>query len=160
MIKRGLLAVILGATLLSASAETFLGVEGEMLLPQGGASLGRRAGATLTAGTSLSDFWAVEGRLGVLDNAASFGANLLGHLSTFSVYDRFFGFSPFDPFFTLGARGILCDHRGQVGPAVGAGAFYHLSEHWSLRADASAFLGLDTSREVFFTLACGVQYTF
>ncbi len=160
MIRKSLLAVILGATLLSASAETFLAVEGEMLLPQGGASFDRKAGAMLTAGTYFSDFWAVEGQLGLLDDAASFGANLLGHFSTIPVYDRFFGFSPFDPFFTLGARGFLHDHRGQVGPAVGLGAFYHLSEHWSLRADASAFLGLDTSRDVFFTLACGVQYTF
>ena len=76
------------------------------------------------------------------------------------VYGDLFGFSQFDPFFTLGARGWIGSEAGNVGPAAGVGAFWHLDDNWSLRFDAGATLCLDGGAEMRYTLAAGVQYGF
>ena len=145
---------------LSASAESYVGVNGLISLPQGGSEMRRLGGANVTAGTYLSDFWAVEGSAGVEEDFAALGVNLLGHWSGWSLYDRFFGYSAFDPFVTIGAKGWIGSGSGQVGPCVGLGAFYHFGDHWSLRAGADVTLGLDTETVPLYTLACGVQYAF
>lgn len=139
----------------------YVGAAGALTLPQGGSQLRRLGGAAVRGGAYLSDFWAVEADLAWQENAAGFGVDTLVHVQEWSVYGDLFGYSAFDPFVTVGARGWLGDHGvGQVGPQIGLGAFYHLDDHWSLRADATATLGVDTDVEVVYSLAVGVQYGF
>ena len=156
--KRFLLTVALFACAF-AHAESYGGFSGALTLPQGGGDLRRLGGATLRGGTYLSDFWAVEGEAGWQENAAQLGAGLLGHWTGWELYDRFFGFSAFDPFVTVGAKGWI-GKSGEVGPSLGLGAFYHLGEEWSLRADAAATLGVEREVEMVYTLSVGLQYVF
>jgi hypothetical protein len=71
---------------------------------------------------------------------------------------HWWGYEQVDPFFTFGARGWI--HDGQVGPCVGAGAFYHLNDYWSIRFDADATLALDADCEMIYSVGVGVQRTF
>ena len=145
---------------LTVSAETYVGVPGLLTLPQGGSRMRTVGGAGVRAGAYLSDFWSLEGTVGVEENLALLGVGLLGHCSGWSLYDRYFGYSAFDPFVTIGAKGWIGTDAGQVGPSVGLGAYYHLDDHWSLRADADVTLGLDPDAEVLHMISCGVQYAF
>ncbi len=143
------------------SAGVYVGVAGAMTLPQGGSDRMRRlGGAAVRAGWYLDEFWAVEGEAAWLENAAGFAAQGLWHWQDAEAYGRLFGYSAFDPFFTFGARGWLGHGIGQIGPKAGVGAFWHLTDNWSLRAEADATLGLDTDVEVHYTLSVGVQYSF
>lgn len=159
---RRLLTVVFAALAsFSLFAEAYVGAGGAMALPQGGSDMRRLGGASLRAGAYLSDFVAVEGEAAWLENAAGLGVAAVVHAQAWDVYGDLFGYSAFDPFVTLGARGWLgASDLGQVGPRVGLGAFYHLDDHWSLRADADATLGLDASVEMVYTLSFGVQYSF
>ena len=56
--------------------------------------------------------------------------------------------------------GLVGDGLGQVGPKAGVGAFWHLTDNWSLRADADATLGLDSCVAMLYSLSIGVQYAF
>ena len=60
----------------------------------------------------------------------------------------------------LGSRGWVGSEAGNVGPAAGVGAFWHLDDNWSLRFDAGATLCLGGGVEMRYTLAAGVQYGF
>ena len=142
------------------SAETYVGVSGTMLLPQGGSKMHRLGGAALRVGQCLTDDWAVEGEAAWLENAAGLSAQALGHFQGWSLYGDLFGYSRFDPFVTLGAKGWIGRGCGQVGPKAGLGAFYHLTDSWSLRTDADATLGLDVNCEMLYTLSLGVCYSF
>ena len=143
------------------SAGAYIGVSGAMTLPQGGSDRMRRlGGAAVRAGWYLGEFWSVEGEAAWLENSAGFATQGLWHWQAADAYGRMFGYSQFDPFFTFGARGWLGDGLGQVGPKAGVGAFWHLTDNWSLRADADATLGLDGVVEVLYTLSVGVQYSF
>jgi len=145
----------------SLIAAMYIGASASGLLPQGGSKVPAGAGASLRAGGYLSDYSALEGEVGWTRGAYGFGAQGLFHFQGWELYNRFFGFSQFDPFVTLGARGWIAEHgHGQVGPKAGLGAFYHLTDNWSLRADADATLGLDTDVEMLYTLSLGVQYEF
>lgn len=139
----------------------YVGAAGVLTLPQGGSRLDRLGGAAVRGGAYLSDFWAVEGDVAWQENAAGLGVDALLHVQAWPVYGDLFGYAAFDPFVTVGARGWLDGHGvGQVGPQLGLGAFYHLGDRWSLRADANATLGLETDVEVVYSLAVGVQYGF
>ena len=142
------------------SAETYVGLSGSLLLPQGGSKMHRLGGASVRVGSYLNENWAVEGEAAWLENAAGLSAQALGHLQGWDLYGNLFGYSRFDPFVTLGAKGWIGHGCGQVGPKAGLGAFYHLTDNWSLRADADATLGLETNCEVLYSLAVGVQYSF
>lgn len=157
---RGLL--LAGALLTTGQAlgEVAVGLSGRMLLPQGGARMRRLGGGALTAACGLSGAWSLEGLVGAGEDCAELRVGLLGRWTGWDLYDRFFGFSPFDPFVTVGAGGWVGSDRGQVGPSAGLGAFYHLDDHWSLRADATLTLGLDAKAEALYSLSCGIQYTF
>ena len=159
---RKLLTVVVAAlAAVSLFAEAYVGEGGAMVLPQGGSDMRRLGGASLRAGAYLSDFVAVEGEAAWLENAAGLGVAAVVHAQAWQVYGDLFGYSAFDPFVTLGARGWLgASDLGQVGPRVGLGAFYHLDDHWSLRADADATLGLDASVEMVYMVSLGVQYSF
>lgn len=139
----------------------YAGVSGAMTLPQGGSARMRRlGGAAVRAGRYIGDFWSVEGEAAWLENAAGLAVQGLWHWQCNEYYERMFGYSVFDPFFTLGVRGWLGDGIGQVGPKAGVGAFWHLTDSWSLRAEADATLGLDSDVSVHYTLSAGVQYSF
>ena len=131
-----------------------------MTLPQGGSSMRRLGGGVLRAGWYLGEFWALEGDAAWLENMAGLGVDALWHIQDWSFYGDLFGYSRFDPFLTAGARGWIGDGSGQVGPAVGIGTFFHLTDNWSLRGDAQATLGLDGDCQMVYSLAFGVQYSF
>lgn len=138
----------------------YVGLSGVTLLPQGGSRLHRVGGAALRGGCCLTEDWAVEGEAAWLENLAGLSAGVVWHLQGWSLYGDLLGYSRFDPFVTAGARGWLGDGCGQVGPKAGVGAFFHLTDEWSLRADAEATLGLETNCEALYSLALGVQYSF
>lgn len=129
---------------------SYVGLAGSLTLPQGGSRLHHIGGATLRGGYYIDEFLAVEGEAAWLENFAGLAADVLWH---------WWGYERFDPFFTVGARGWIgvC---GQVGPKVGVGTFYHLTDEWSLRLDVDATLGLDTDVEVDYSLSVGLQYSF
>ena len=142
------------------SAETYVGLSGSVTLPQGGSRMHRVGGAAIRGGTYLTEDWAVEGEVAWLENFAGLGVQALGHFQGWSLYGDLFGYSRFDPFVTLGAKGWIGHGCGQVGPKAGLGAFYHLTDNWSLRADADATLGLESDCEMLYSLSAGVQYSF
>ena len=51
-------------------------------------------------------------------------------------------------------------HRTGIGPSVGFGAFYHLTDNWSLRAEARAALAVDSPCGMTYALLAGLQYSF
>lgn len=120
-----------------------------MVLPQGGAEMPRRTGAALRGGWYFAEFWAVEGEVSWLEDRVGFSAEALWH---------WWGYERFDPFFTMGAKGWM--DNGQVGPAAGFGAYYHLTENWSLRFDADAAVGVDSGAEMIYSLGAGIHFAF
>jgi len=142
------------------SQGSYVGVSGALVLPQGGSRLDRAGGGLLRAGVCLAEDWSIEASAGQLERYTAFGANALVHFYTFDIYDRFFGYSAFDPFFTVGANGWLDGRRGQVGPSAGVGTFWHLDDNWSIRFDATATLGLDGDAEMVYSVSAGIQYSF
>jgi len=138
----------------------FVGASGQLMLPQGGSRLRRVGGAALRGGCYLTESWAVEGEVAWLEDVAGLGVDALGHCQGWDGYGDLFGYSRFDPFVTVGARGWIGNGCGQVGPKAGLGAFYHLTDSWALRADADATLGLETNCEMLYSLSVGVQYSF
>ena len=137
-----------------------VGAAGSLTLPQGGSRMRHVGGAALRAGCYLDENWAVEAEAAWLEDAAGLGVDALWHLQGWDFYGDLFGYSRFDPFLTAGVRGWIGRDCGQVGPKAGLGAFYHLTDSWSLRADADATLGLETNCEMLYSLSVGVQYSF
>ena len=158
-----LLSLVLPAVAADETADFdrwYVGASGALTLPQGGSRLHRVGGAALRSGYYLTENWAVEGEAAWLEDAASLCIGALGHFQGWAPYGDLFGYSRFDPFVTLGAKGWNGRDAGQVGPKAGLGAFYHLTDAWSLRADADATLGLETDCEMLYSLSLGLQYSF
>ena len=143
----------------AAGDEVYVGVSGAMTLPSGGARPRRIGGAEAQVGACLTDNFAVEVAAGWLENFAALSVQGRLQFGAFGFYDRYFGYSRFDPFFVFGARGWI-GPGGQVGPHAGAGSLYHLTDNWALRFDAGATLGLDSEVGVVYSLSAGVQYAF
>ena len=137
----------------------YAGGDAVLVLPQGGGDMKRLGGGAARVGYYLTDAWALEGTASVLENRTGLSVGALWHWHGCEEFNKLFGYERLDPFFTAGARGWI-GRSGQVGPKVGVGSFYHLSDSWSLRFDADATLGLDTRRSVDYTLSLGVQYSF
>ena len=158
MMKRILTMALCGTTLLVGAAEEaeteesdggfYVGASATLVLPQGGHAMRRLGGGTARFGLYLADTLAVEADAAWLENCAGLGVQGLWH---------FYGYERFDPFLTFGARGWI---EGDVGPTAGLGAFYHLTNEWSLRGDAQATLGLDGDCQMVYSLGLGVQYSF
>ena len=108
----------------------------------------RLGGATARVGYYVTEALAVEADAAWLEDCAGLGVQGLWHI---------WGYERFDPFLTFGARGWI---DGDLGPVAGLGAFYHLTDNWSLRADAQATLGIDSDCDMVYSLGAGVQYTF
>ena len=103
-------------------------------------------------------------------NAAvtALAARGLFHLTGIEEFDLLFGCERFDPFVTFGAaalfasRHVFADdsHRTAIGPTAGVGAFYHLTDSWSLRFDATAAMAVDTPCGMCYGLSLGLQWCF
>lgn len=126
----------------------YAGASATLVLPQGGHSMRRLGGATARIGYYFTETLSVEADAAWLEDCAGLGVQGLWHI---------YGYERFDPFLTFGARGWI---DGDVGPTAGAGAFYHLTDSWSLRADAQATLGLDGDCAMVYSLGVGVQCSF
>ena len=126
----------------------YAGASATLVLPQGGHSMRRLGGATARFGFYFTEALALEADAAWLENCAGLGLQGLWH---------FYGYERFDPFMTFGARGWI---DGDIGPTAGIGAFYHLTDSWSLRADLQATLGLDGDCAMVYTLGAGAQYSF
>ena len=156
----------------------FAGASGGILLPGNGNSLRRAATISFNAGRYLTETFAVEvaaasaphvatDRAGGV-TATSIAAGGLLHLTAFTFYDRLFGSERLDPFFTFGANAsfasghVFADgsHRSAVGPYAGIGAFYHLTDSLSLRAEARADLCCDSPCGMLYGVSVGLQYSF
>ena len=156
----------------------YAGASGGVILPGGGNSLRRAAGAGLRCGRYFTDYVALELEgfsvpSAVCDhggNAAVFGALMQGvfHFSGWDEFDMLFGCERFDPFLALGAGACFADrhvfaddsHRTALGPVFGLGAFYHLTDSVSLRADARAQLCCDSPCGMLYGVSLGLQYSF
>lgn len=126
----------------------YAGASATVVLPQGGHHMRRVGGATARFGYYLTEALSLEADAAWLENCAGLGMHGLWHI---------YGYERFDPFLTFGARGWI---DGDVGPAAGIGAFYHITDSWSLRCDAQATLGLDGDCEMVYAIGAGVQYSF
>ena len=126
----------------------YVGASATLVMPQGGGDMRRLGGATARVGYYATEALAVEADAAWLEDCAGLGVQGLWHI---------WGYERFDPFLTFGARGWI---DGDLGPVAGLGAFYHLTDNWSLRADAQATLGIDSDCDMVYSLGAGVQYTF
>lgn len=159
--KRIVFSVVLSLAALSLRAEFeeeceayefdrfYAGLAETVVLPQGGGRMSDHTGAALRMGCYLAEMWAVEAEAAWVADRAGLGVKAVWH---------WWGYERLDPFFTFGARGWI--NEGQVGPAGGIGTFYHLTDSLSLRFDADATLGLDTSVEMVYSLSAGIQWSF
>jgi len=146
----------------------YLNLSGGMLLPGNGNSLEPAALASVRGGWYLAEDFALE--LGVLSapNAGSSAGNEALTGVSFGGLYHLFGYERFDPFVTLGAatlfgaRHVFADgsSRTAIGPECGLGAFYHLTEQWSLRADAHALAFLDFPCGMVYSVELGAQRSF
>ena len=134
----------------------YVGATGTLSFRQGG---GRVGGGDIRIGAELSDVLSPELDAGWHENSAFLALRDIVHFSAFDLYDRFFGYSRFDPFFMLGGGGWVGGFR-QYGPLAGIGTFWHLDDNWSVRVDASAMLGLDGECEMLYSVSAGLQYSF
>ncbi len=85
--------------------------------------------------------------------------------------DALYHFRPYehlDPYLAAGwgyyraHRDIFCegDENDVTGPRVGLGAFYHLNDRWSLRADFHTMMAVDETCECLYTFDLGLAYFF
>ena len=162
----------------SGYAPAYLGASGGILLPGNGSSLKRAGCVAIRGGWHASDNLALELEGGSAPNAVSsgrgnatvstFAARGLFHLTGIEEFDLLFGCERFDPFVTFGAaalfasRHVFADgsHRTAIGPTVGVGAFYHLTDSWSLRLDATASMAVDSPCGMAYGLGMGLQWSF
>ena len=157
-IKSILLAAVASLSVVSSAVEDedddyeldcwYVGASATLVMPQGGSDMRRLGGATARIGYYVTETLAVEADAAWLEDCAGLGVQGLWHL---------WGYERFDPFVTFGARGWI---DGDLGLVAGLGAFYHLTDNWSLRADAQATLGIDSDCDMVYSLGAGVQYTF
>ena len=157
-IKSILLAAVASLSVVSSAVEDdddgyeldrlYAGSSATLVIPQGGSDMRRLGGATARIGYYVTETLAVEADAAWLEDCAGLGVQGLWH---------FWGYERFDPFVTFGARGWI---DGDLGPVVGLGAFYHLTDNWSRRADAQSALAVDCDCNMVYSLGAGVQYTF
>lgn len=147
-----------GATTLESFSANYVGASGLLMLPQGGARVSHLGGASLRYGRYLTTTWAFEGEVASLENRAGLAVRTIWHLQGWETFGRLFGYERLDPFLSAGVSGFL--PAGDVGPSVGLGTFYYLSEVWAVRALGAYTLGLDGNPESYFQLSLGVQFSF
>ncbi len=138
---------------------TYAEVVGQAVFPQGGGDMGRhRAGAAVRLGKNLTPYFATELEVAALEDMCGLAWRNVWHVQGWEWFGKLFGYERFDPFLAFGVRGWLVD--GDVGPFVGVGALYYLDDHWALRFDGDATLGLESDVEMVYSISAGLQYTF
>ena len=120
------------------------GAGATLLLPQGGSRLRRAGGAEARVGWCLSEFWTAEVSAAWCEDMCAVSGGFLW---------LWWGYERLDPFFTFGLRDWI---DRDCGPYGGAGAFWHIDDHWSLRFDASAMYALEHPGMAY-SLSLGVQ---
>ena len=153
--------ILISASVYGTLGEGYVGLGGEMMFPQGGgARIGNRvAGGVIRVGAELGDYYSLEAEVGWLEREATIAVQELVHFAYFEEYDKLFGYSRFDPFFTFGVRDWM-GRESQVGPKIGLGALYYLCDNWALRSDFDAMLGVEGQVEVDWTIGISIQYMF
>ena len=97
-----------------------------------------------------------------------FAARGLFHMTGIEEFDKLFGCERFDPFVTFGVASLFASHhvfadgshRTAIGPTAGVGAFYHLTDSWSLRFDATAAMAVDSPCGMSYGISLGLQWSF
>lgn len=141
-----------------AGGEWYVGGAAQILLPQGSSDVRRLGGGAARAGRYFGTSFALECEVAMLENSAALAARTVWHLNGWREFDMLFGYERFDPFLSAGAKGLF--HEGQVGPTAGIGTFFYLTDHWALRLEADAMLGLDKEAEMLYTVSLGMQRFF
>lgn len=128
--------------------------------------------ATLRLGYDFPDSpFSLEG--GILfapsiDTGRHSGLNQIGGVFIDGLY-HFDRYARFDPYISLGLGGFQGFDHGKPFPSetrhvmtarAGLGAFYHMTDNWSLRANASFNLILGDPSESFETIDLGIVYRF
>ena len=185
MRKLHLMIAVVATTCLPALAEEleevascgYVGAAGGLLLPGNGNSLRRAALVTARGGWYVDEYLAFEAEAVCAPNVSSGDGNTpvwggsvqaLWHLSGWEAFDKLFGCERFAPFLTCGMQALCAprhvfadgSHRTGIGPSAGFGAFYHLTDNWSLRAEARAALAVDSPCGMTYALLAGLQYSF
>lgn len=162
---------------LADGAGWYAGAGGAVMLPGHGQTLRRAAAVTVQAGRYMTDAWALEVAGACVPHAVSsrggttvetLAVRGLFHLSGWETFDKLFGCERFDPFVTCGAaasfssRAAFADGRRRtaMGPTAGFGFFWHLTESWSVRADATACLAVDDGCGLVYAAGIGLQRLF
>lgn len=156
-----LFALVFVASAQEASADYdthYVFAAASAVVPSCGGRVHRTGGAGLGAGWYATEFTAFELEAADHANRAFFAARWLAHFSACDKYNELFGYERTDPFLTLGAAGWTA--RGEVGPSVGLGTYYHLTDRLSLRVASEAVFGCDGRRETPFVLSAGLRYSF
>ena len=153
-----LVAAMVVAAAHAEDVRSYVGAGAQALFPQGSSRMRHAVGGAVNAGVYLSDFLAIEAEAAWLEKTCGLSARALGHFALWDEFDLLFGSEKFDPFFTIGASGWM--RSGQVGPLAGLGALYYIDDDWALRFDATATLGLDTRREMVYSVTVGIQRAF
>lgn len=131
----------------------------------------------LRLGYDLSEHWSTEAGVSWAPNITSngddarkrnhFGGQCITGASLDMLY-HFDRFSRLDPYLSGGVGlyrandRVFCDGDEffLVGPRVGVGVMYHLTDRWSLRANANAFNPLEDDCPFIYTFDAGVAYRF
>ena len=130
---------------------------------------------SLRLGYDISDHWSTEvggtwapnitsndnGNGPKTENQGVYGVFVDG-LYHFNRYSRW------DPYLAAGVGSFLAEDRifcdgnehSVLGPRVGAGVMYHLTDNLSLRADTRAFMAVERDCEFIYTADAGVAYRF
>lgn len=182
--RKSLLAVALVAGLVSVSVcaeevedfdRWYAGAAGGMFLPGNGTSLKRAGLVAVRGGWYATEFCAIEAEVLAAPNASSRGGHAdiwggsvqgLFHFAGWEEFDLLFGCERFDPFLTCGVQALCAtrhvfaddSHRTGIGPSVGLGAFYHLTDRCSLRFDARAAMAVDSPCGMDYALTAGLQF--
>ncbi len=134
-------------------------VVGAAIFPQGGGDIGRhRAGGAVRLGKNVTPYFATELEVAALEDLCGLAWRNVWHLQGWEGFGKLFGYERFDPFLSFGVRGWL--PSGDLGPFAGVGALYYLDDHWAIRVDGDATLGIESEVETIFSVSAGLQYTF
>lgn len=181
MVKRAIAMLLLAAAPVvwaEGGGETYVGAGGGLLLPGNGVRARRAAEVSVNAGWYATEFLAWEAAASCAPRAVRNGGGDtsvtalavrgLFHLTGIEEFDLLFGCERFDPFVTFGAAAAFAARhafadgasRTGIGPAAGVGAFYHLTDEWSLRFDAGAALAAGSPCGMSYALGVGLRRSF
>lgn len=121
------------------------GVASALELPQGGAHFNRKAGLAIRCGYAIDDFWNLEAMGEWCENRYALSAGALW---------LWWGYERLDPFFTFGLKDWI---KTDWGAYLGIGTFWHIDDHWSLRADITPMLGVEDGCNMIYSFTLGIQ---